>query len=139
MLVREEWPASWVETNPEMRFLADGKRFLWATQRDGWKNYELYDLDGKRLAQVTRNEFDAERIVRVDEPAGVLDYSAHDGDNPMKLQLHRVKLDGTGDRRLTDPAFHHTVRRSPPTAHFIDVAQTHDIPPPPGWSTPRAR
>jgi dipeptidyl-peptidase 4 len=128
VLVREEWPTGWVETNPEMRFLADGKRFLWATQRNGWKNYELYDLDGKRLAEVTRNEFEAERIIRVDEPTGVVFFSAHDGDNPMKLQLHRAKLDGTEDKRLTDPAFHHTVRLAPDGAHFIDVAETHDIP-----------
>ena len=41
--------------------------------------------------------------------AGVLFYMARDGDNHMKLQLHRVGLDGKGDVRLTDPAFHHTV------------------------------
>ena len=41
---------------------------------------------------------------------------ARDGDNPMKLQLHRVGLDGKGDTRLTDPAFHHTVDLSPRTA-----------------------
>ncbi len=129
VVVREEWPASWVENNPEMRFLKDGQRFLWATTRNGYKNYDLYSLDGKRIAAVTNNEFDAARIVRVDEEAGVLDYSSHDGDNPMKLQLHRVKLDGTGDRRLTDPAFNHTVDIAPDGAHFIDVAQTHDTPP----------
>ena len=129
VVVREEWPTGWVETNPELTFLADGNRFLWATQRDGWKNYELYDLDGKRLAQVTRNEFDAERIVRVDEAPGVLFYTAHDGDNPMKLQLHRVKLDGTEDRRLTDPTLHHTARVAPDGSHFIDVAEAHDVPP----------
>ena len=31
----------------------------------------------------------------------------------MKLQLHRVGLDGKGDKRLTDPAFTHTVNASP--------------------------
>ena len=36
-------------------------------------------------------------------------YTARDGDNFLKLQLHRVGLDGKGERRLTDPAFHHTV------------------------------
>jgi dipeptidyl-peptidase 4 len=46
----------------------------------------------------------------------------------MKLQFHRAKLDGTEDKRLTDPAFHHTVRLAPDGAHFIDVAETHDIP-----------
>ena len=32
-------------------------------------------------------------------------YMARDGDNYMKMQLHRVGLDGKGDVRLTDPAF----------------------------------
>jgi len=54
---------------------------------------------------------------------------AHSGDNPMKLQLHRVGLDGKGDQRLTDPAFLHTVDVAPDGEHFTDVAQTHDQPP----------
>ena len=80
----------------------------------------------------------------------MLFYTARDGDNHMKLQLHRVGLDGKGDVRLTDPAFHHTVggcmaaprrrwpRRvgagascgiSPDNSYFVDVYQTHDTPP----------
>jgi dipeptidyl-peptidase-4 len=54
---------------------------------------------------------------------------AHDGDNPMKMQLHRVGLDGKGDKRLTDPALHHTVTVSPDGKYLVDVAQTHDHPP----------
>jgi dipeptidyl-peptidase-4 len=54
---------------------------------------------------------------------------ARDGDNHMKLQLHRVGLDGRGDRRLTDPAFNHAVNIAPDNLHFVDVAQTHDRPP----------
>ena len=130
VVAREEWPASWVENNPEIRFLGDGHRFLLATVRNGWKNYDLLDLEGgKKLASVTANEFDADRIVRVDEKAGVLDYLAHDGDNPMKLQLHRVGLNGKGDRRLTDPAFLHAVDVAPDGEHFVDLAQAHDVPP----------
>jgi len=47
----------------------------------------------------------------------------------MKLQLHRVGLDGKNDKRLTDPAFTHTVTPSPDGKFFVDVAQTHDTPP----------
>ena len=70
----------------------------------------------------------------------------------MKLQLHRVGLDGKGDERLTDPAFHHTVGScmpravggasaamagavtaacgiSPDSKYFVDVYQTHDTAP----------
>jgi len=47
----------------------------------------------------------------------------------MKLQLHRVQLDGKNDRRLTDPALNHQVDVSPDGKYFIDVAQTHARPP----------
>ena len=52
-----------------------------------------------------------------------------DGDNYMKLQLHRVGLDGKNDKRLTDPAFTHAVSLSPDAKYFVDVAETHDQPP----------
>lgn len=129
VIVREEWPASWTENRPEMRWLSDGKRFIWASERTGFRNYYLYDRSGKLLATLTKHPFEVERIVRVDEKAGVMDYLARSGDNHMKLQLHRVRLNGKGDRRLTDPAFHHTVTVSPDGRYFVDVAQTHDTPP----------
>ena len=129
VVVREEWPASWIENNPEYRWLKDGHHFLWATERSGFKNYQVCDLGGDSPVTLTKNEFDAGRIVRVDEGAGVVDYLAHDGDNAMKLQLHRVKLDGSGDKRLTDPASLHAVDVAPDGKTFIDVAQTHDQPP----------
>jgi dipeptidyl-peptidase 4 len=129
VIVREEWPASWTENHPPMKFLKDNKRFIWESERTGWKNLYLYDLSGKLLATLTNHSFEAGAIVTVDENAGLLYYMARDGDNHMKLQLHRVGLDGEGDKRLTDPAFNHTVDVAPDGKHFIDIAQTHDIPP----------
>jgi dipeptidyl-peptidase-4 len=128
-IVKEEWPQSWVENSPAMRYLKDGKRFIWTSERNGFRNFYLYDLSGKLLATLTNHPFEVGNIVRVDEVAGVTYYMARDGDNPMKLQLHRVGLDGKGDRRLTDPAFNHMVSVSPDGKHFIDVQQTHDQPP----------
>jgi dipeptidyl-peptidase 4 len=125
-IVREEWPASWVENLPRMQFLKDKTRFVWPSQRTGWRNFYLYDLSGKLLATLTNHESEVDRVIKIDEDAGLMWYMARTGDNPMKLQLHRVGLDGLGDKRLTDPAFHHTVDVSPDGKHFVDVAQTHD-------------
>ncbi|MEK6286296.1 MAG: DPP IV N-terminal domain-containing protein [Acidobacteriota bacterium] len=129
VIVREEWPASWTENHPPMKFLKDGKRFIWESERNGWKNFYLYDLSGKLITPLTNHQFEVGAIVKLDEGAGLLYYMARDGDNHMKLQLHRVGLDGKGDKRLTDPAFNHTVDVAPDGRHFIDVAQTHDTPP----------
>lgn len=129
VIVREEWPASWTENLPTLRWLKDGKRFIWASDRTGWRNYYLYELSGKLLATLTSHAFEVAGIVRVDEDAGLLHYLARSDGNPMKVQLHRVRLDGTGDTRLTDPAFHHTVDFAPDGRHFVDIEQTHNQPP----------
>ena len=129
VVIREEWPDSWVANSPSMRFLQDGMRFIWASERTGWKNFYLYNLKGELLSKLSDHDFEVAEIVRVDEKAGLFYYTAHDGDNPIKLQLHRAELTGKNDHRLTDPKFNHTIDIAPDGEHFIDVAQTHDAPP----------
>ena len=152
VVVHEEWPTGWIENSPAMQFLKDGRRFIWESSRNGWNNFYLYDLNGKLLGPLTTHTaFEVGNLVKVDEDAGALFYTARDGDNYLKMQLHRVGLDGKGDVRLTDPAFHHVIgscgpagssRRasrgaagsafcsiSPDSRHFIDVYQAHDVAP----------
>jgi len=129
VIIREEWLPSWTDNSPSMQYLKDKNRFIWMSERTGWKNYYLYDLSGKQIAPLTNHQFEVASIVRVDEEAGLLYYMARSGDNHMKLQLHRVGLDGKGDKRLTDPAFNHTVSVAPDGRHFIDTVQTHDTAP----------
>lgn len=129
VIVREEWPASWTENRPTLRWLEDGRRFIWESERTGFSNYYLYDLSGRLLATLTNHPFEVGAIVKVDEKAGQMWYYARSGDNHMKMQLHRVGLNGRNDRRLTDPAFNHSVSISPDGRYLTDVAQTHAIPP----------
>jgi dipeptidyl-peptidase-4 len=150
VVVHEEWPTGWLNEDPRLVFLQDGQRFIWESQRNGWNNFYLYDLTGKLIAPLTTAaQADAYSLVKVDEPRGLVFYMARDGDNPLKLQLHRVGLDGKNDRRLTDPKFHHTIGNCLTSAgarvplqnpvpgpcgisgdnkYFVDVFQTHDIP-----------
>jgi dipeptidyl-peptidase-4 len=151
VIIREEWLSGWTGNRPQRTFLADHNRFIWESERNGWRNYYLYDLTGKLLNPITKlTTAEAAGLVKIDEPKHVLFYTARDGDNYMKTQLHRVNLDGTGDVRLTDPVFNHTVgsclaggggRRggggaapggatncgiSPDDKYFVDTYQAHD-------------
>lgn len=139
VVVREEWPTGWVDNTPAMRLLKDQKRFIWGSERNGFSNYYLYDLTGKLINPITKlATAEAGAIVKLDEDKSVMFYMARDGDNFMKMQLHRVNLDGTGDVRLTDPKFNHSVGAcnggaascgiSPDNRYVVDVYQTHDTP-----------
>ena len=127
-VVREMRPGAWA-SGQAPRFLEDGKRFIWTSERTDFRNFYLYDLSGKQLATLTHHAFDVGEVSKIDEKAGLIWYTARSGDTYLKMQLHRVKLNGSGDRRLTDPALTHRVDISPDGRHFVDVAQAHDRPP----------
>ena len=128
-VIREEWLPSFVENSPEMEVLADGEHFIWASERSGFNNYYLYNFDGTLVNAINSHPFEVSNIVKVDEDAKMLYYMARSGENHMLMQLHRVQLDGKKDTRLTDPSLNHSVTISPDGKHFVDVAQTHEIPP----------
>ncbi|MBN3581789.1 alpha/beta fold hydrolase [Algoriphagus aestuarii] len=128
-VVREEWLPSFVVNTPEMEVLEDGKHFIWASERSGFKNYYLYNFDGTLVNPITSHPFEVSNIVKVDEDKEQLYYMARSGENHMLMQLHRVNLDGTKDFRMTDPTLNHTVSIAPGGKYFVDVAQAHDVAP----------
>jgi dipeptidyl-peptidase-4 len=126
VILSEEWPTGWVVNSPPMQYLSDNKRFIWSSERNGWRNLYLYDMAGKLITPLTQHStFEVVGVTKVDEAAGVVYYTARSGDNWMKVQLHRVGLDGKNDVRLTDPKFTHTVTVSPDNKFIVDVYQTH--------------
>jgi dipeptidyl-peptidase-4 len=128
VLAEERQPQSWAENHPTVRFLEDGERFIWSTERNGFRNLALRDRSGREIARLTNHQADVLEVLRVDEKAGWLWYTANTGE-PYMRQLHRVRLDGKGDRRLTDPALSHTVSIAPDGKHFVDVASRTDVAP----------
>ena len=152
VIIREEWPTGWVQNSPPIEFLKDNRRFIWESERNGWSNFYLYDLSGKLITPLTdHTTFEVGSLIKVDEQAGVVFYTARSGENHMKMQLHRVGLDGKGDVRLTDRAFNPTVGSCMPAPaggggrgggaagsscgisadnkYFVDVYQTLTSPP----------
>ena len=129
VIVREEWLPSWTENRPFIQYLKDQKRFIWSSERTGFRNFYLYDMTGKLINPITTLGAEVANVVKVDEATNTMWYMARDGENHLKMQLHRVGLDGKGDKRLTDPTMHHTVSVSPDGRFFTDVAQTHDVAP----------
>jgi len=128
-LVVQERQDTWQENRPLMRFLADGRRFIWETERTGFKHFELRSLDGSRIATLTSGEWPTDRIVMVDEAAGELWFTAWSAPVAVRCQLHRARLDGTGAVRISSTDFHHgAFRISPDGAFVVATAETTAIP-----------
>jgi dipeptidyl-peptidase-4 len=128
-IVVTERQETWQDNHPTMRFLDDGHRFIWETEKTGWRQYELRDLDGRLINPLTRGAYPVVSIERVDEESGVLYYMAYGGEHPLNAHLFRVNLDGKDPRRLTREPASHSITFSPDGERFITRYETVSQPP----------
>ncbi len=129
VLIREEQP-QWNHHRPEMQFLEDGRRFIWATERSGFKQYELRSLDNPTVIDLTNGSFPAGKIVEVNERDGVLFYTAFSASTAINPQLMCVGLDGKNQRRATPADMYYSkFRISPDGKHFVACDENLTKPP----------
>ena len=110
--------------------LADGQRFIWLSERDGWSHLYLYDLSGKLIQRLTTGSFPINEVISVDEAGGWVYCKAHcNPQRPYDQHLCRVRLNGQDFQQLTQTAGHHDISLSPSHKHFVDTHCTIAQPP----------
>jgi dipeptidyl-peptidase-4 len=122
-ILREADPY-WINLDGEVRFLKDGKRFLWTSEKDGYRHIYLHSIDGKELKQLTKGEWEVRSIVSFDEERVL--YLSDEG-NPLEQHLFSVKLNGSGKQRLDKTEGTHHV--SGAGAYYLDTYSTLQSPP----------
>ncbi len=101
--VLTERDSAWVDLDDEVIWLNGGRRFLWTTERDGWRHVYAISRDGRDQTLVTTGAFDVVGIAGVDSAGGWLYYTAAP-DNATQRYLYRSKLDGSGRPVRVTPA-----------------------------------
>src|SRR3989440_503485 len=79
----------WINISDDLYFLKDGKRFLWSSERSGYRHLYLYDLEGQQLAQLTKGEWEVSAVGAGGEAKGGV-YFCATGKNPLGSHLHPV-------------------------------------------------
>ena len=133
-LISETQP-TWVAHDPEMRWLEDGRRFIWSSERSGFKTYELWDIEEGLLSVLGPGDFPSSSIVEVREDpevpgGGRLIFSGNGGAHPLNVHLHAVDFDGGGHTRLTRDGFTHSnFSVAPDLSATVALGQAWDAPP----------
>ena len=77
-------------------------KFIWVTERDGWRHAWLVDRSGK-MDLITKGNYDVMKVVLTDIVGGWLYYYASPT-NGTQMFLWRTRLDGTGEPQRLTPA-----------------------------------
>lgn len=85
---------TWVTIHDDLRFLQDGKRFLWSSERSGRNHLYLYNMDGKLLHAVSSGSWGIDNVLAVDEKSGRV-FVASNRDAVIDKQTYALALDGS--------------------------------------------
>lgn len=130
-VVVTEVQETWQDNSPLMRFLEDGQRFIWQTEKTGFGHYELRHLDGSLISPLTGSDYPVSTVIDVDEEeGGWLYYYAYSDPHPLCAQVHKVRLDGSGQMALTARSFNHSRFSASPDGKWFTVQyETVETPP----------
>src|SRR6185369_16994447 len=87
----------------DVEWIDNGKRFLWASERDGWRHIYSISRDGSDVKLITPGNYDVISVERVDAQNGWM-YFAASPQNATQRYLYRVRVDGTGKEERLTPA-----------------------------------
>ncbi len=107
---------AWIDAHRDLKWLEDGRSFIWISDRDGWRHAYRVSRDGREVTLLTPGDFDIVSIQKVDE-AGNLIYFIASPDNPGQRYLFNAGLDGSGNVRRLSP-------EDQPGYHSYQVSKT---------------
>jgi len=125
-ILREADPC-WINLDGDVKFLKDGKRFLWTSEKDGYRHIYIYSNDGKESKQLTKGDWEVRSIVSVDEKKVM--YTSDEG-NSLEQHFYSVELDGSHKQRLDKTDGWHNISGGG-GAYYLDTYSTLKSP----WRT----
>lgn len=120
---------AWVDVVNDLRWVENGARFTWTSERDGWRHVYFVSRQGEAKL-ITPGDYDVMGIDGIDEKGGWL-YFTGSLENPVQRYLYRVKLNGKSKPERVSPKDKpgsHSYQISPSAAWAIHTYSTFDMP-----------
>jgi dipeptidyl aminopeptidase/acylaminoacyl peptidase len=112
--------------NFEYRLLEDESKLIFLSERSGWRQLYMLDLETKTTQRLTSDNYYINSIAHIDQDNGWVYYLAsgkEKGNNPYHQQLYKVNFKGK-EQLLTPELRHHIVRFSEDGSYFVDNYST---------------
>src|SRR6202522_974218 len=120
----------WINVSDDLYFFSDNKKFLWSSERTGFRHFYLYENSGKQIAQLTSGDWaitdlggfgpGAANHPAVDEAHGYIYFLANKED-PRETGLYRVSIADKSLTQITKGQGTHGANIAPDASVFVDT------------------
>jgi dipeptidyl-peptidase-4 len=115
-----------LEFTEDLIYLADGKQFIYTTERDGYKHLYLYGMDGKLIKQITQGAFEVSQLIGFDEKSKTLYYTSTEV-SPLERHFYSITVSDKKTKLSQAPGIH-TINMSTDFQFYIDYYTTASHP-----------
>ncbi|WP_436517676.1 S9 family peptidase [Ekhidna sp. To15] len=103
----------------DLTYLDNGKQFIYSSEKDGYKHFYLYNMDGSLVNQITKGDYEARTLVGLDQSKKVLYYASTE-DSPLEVHLYSISFSGKGKKKLTNESGRHRLNMSDDGSYYMD-------------------
>ncbi len=122
---------TWVDVVDTVRWVDQGRKFLWTSERDGWRHIYLAAKDGSATTLVTRFDADILQLLGTDATDTWVYFTASPTDATARY-LYRARANGEGAPERVTPADQpgtHSYRLAPGGRLAFHTWSRFDVPP----------
>ena len=98
-LILSEADSKWLNLNNDLHFLKNSSRFIWASEKSGYKHLYLYDLQGRMIRQLTSGLWPVHHLLAINESEGLAYFTASQ-ETPLEQHLYRVSLGDSAESKI---------------------------------------
>lgn len=124
-IARDSDPA-WVDISNDLMFLGGRDRFVWTSEKSGYRHAYLYDYEGNET-QLTSGDWEITSLIGMDERRRWLYFYAKK-DSFVDQLVYRVSLDGGPLQKLSDRPGWYQWQLSPSGAYAVETWSDAETP-----------
>jgi len=118
-VIYEENNKYYIEINDNLSFLPDGRSFVFTSEKDGFNHLYKWNWVDKKGTQLTKGNWDVDRIIGVDKKNACVYYTAG-VISPLERKLYKVDLSGKASVCLTNEGGMHDITPCEGFQYFLD-------------------
>ena len=126
-IVLNEKDAAYIDIDDDLTFLSDN-RFIWTSEKDGYKHIYLYDKTGKRINQVTKGNWEVTAFYGYDPKTKNVFYQSTE-EGSINRAVYAIRIDGKNKKQLSSRKGNNRAAFSSSFKYFVNTFSDVNTPP----------
>ena len=128
--IHREKSNAWINLHHNLKFLKDGKHFVWGSEASGFMQLYLFDVNGKKIRQLSNGEGVVKSLQGIDEAQGWVYFTAN-YNNPLETHLYKASLHGKKPQleKISQRSGNHNISLAKSASTYVDLFSSIKQPP----------